>query len=255
MGSHEFYVTLPSDSSFKYHPNNKPCSFKTKLHTALQLKGQWEVSLVEISLTHTFYNVVKGKNEIFLSEVSREPVQTLRVTEGYYKDSEELLREITKNIAKCSKNKEITVKERAFSRRCRIDVPRGSVLILNKELLNILGFQNKSLDFNENTDGKHTIDVNRGMHVFYVYTDIIQAVPVGHDDVQLLRTVDIPHGDVGEVITRTYPVPHYVPLRSNNIDEIEINISKGSGDLVYFNGGLVIVKLHFRQRSPLSRNL
>ena len=134
-------------------------------------------------------------------------------------------------------------------------MPNDSVLILNKDLLNILGFHKRPLDFTENADGKNTIDVNRGMHVFYVYTDIIQAVPVGHDDVQLLRTVDIPHGEVGEVITRTYPVPHYIPLRSNNIDEIEININKGSGDLFYFNGGLVIVKLHFRQSSHLSRNI
>ena len=75
---------------------------------------------------------------------------------------------------------------------------------------------------------------------------------VGHDQVPLLRTIEVPHADAGSVITKPYTNPHYLPLRSNDIEEIEISITKGSGELVHFNGGLAIVKLHFKQMSPYS---
>ena len=45
-----FYVTLPSDSSGYYFPNNTIANFTTKLATPIQLRpDQWKVGLVEIS--------------------------------------------------------------------------------------------------------------------------------------------------------------------------------------------------------------
>src|SRR5271154_2756325 len=44
-----FYVTLPSNSSMLYFPNNTLTRFRTKLHTPIILKGNYEVSLVEIT--------------------------------------------------------------------------------------------------------------------------------------------------------------------------------------------------------------
>jgi hypothetical protein len=43
-----FYVTLPSNSSFEYFPENTLNNYTTKLHT-LRLEGNYEVGLVEIS--------------------------------------------------------------------------------------------------------------------------------------------------------------------------------------------------------------
>jgi hypothetical protein len=45
-----FYVTLPSDSSADYFPNNTIANFTTKLTMPIELKhDEWEVGLVEIS--------------------------------------------------------------------------------------------------------------------------------------------------------------------------------------------------------------
>ena len=43
----EFYVTLPSNSSMEYFPDNKTSNFVTKLSRTLQLDGEWEVGLAE----------------------------------------------------------------------------------------------------------------------------------------------------------------------------------------------------------------
>ena len=60
----EFYVTLPSDSSMQYFPDNKTSNFVTKLSRTLQLDGEWEVGLPEIDYPHTWYNIREGNNYV-----------------------------------------------------------------------------------------------------------------------------------------------------------------------------------------------
>ena len=48
-----FYMTVNSGTNLKYFPNNKPYHFKTHLQSALNLNGNWKVSLVDISLSDT----------------------------------------------------------------------------------------------------------------------------------------------------------------------------------------------------------
>ena len=60
----EFYVTLPSNSSIEYFPDNKTSNFVTKLSRTLQLDGEWEVDLAEIVYPHTWYNIHEGKNSV-----------------------------------------------------------------------------------------------------------------------------------------------------------------------------------------------
>lgn len=52
-----FYLTLPSDNSLNFYPDNKISNFKTRLPTPLELKGEWEVGLAEFIYPHTWYNV------------------------------------------------------------------------------------------------------------------------------------------------------------------------------------------------------
>ena len=66
-----FYVTLPSDISGYYFPNNTIANFTTKLATPIQLRpDQWEVGLVEISYPrgckkHLLHNTLRlGSEEI-----------------------------------------------------------------------------------------------------------------------------------------------------------------------------------------------
>ena len=51
----QFYVTLPSDSSANFFPNNTIASFRTKLATPIELEpDKWEVGLVEISYPRVY---------------------------------------------------------------------------------------------------------------------------------------------------------------------------------------------------------
>lgn len=48
MSNEELMITLPSTSSLKSYPNNKPNTYRVLLPTALDLDGLWEVAIVSI---------------------------------------------------------------------------------------------------------------------------------------------------------------------------------------------------------------
>ena len=86
MGSEEqVYITLPSNSSMNYFPDNTLASFKTKLLSPLELHGQWEVDLVEIIYRYTWFNIYFTNNQ-FKSLLNDEEIIVLCIPEGYYKD-------------------------------------------------------------------------------------------------------------------------------------------------------------------------
>ncbi|GFT78283.1 uncharacterized protein TNCV_4451421 [Trichonephila clavipes] len=57
-----FYVTLPSDSSMHFFPENKISHFKTQLPSSVYLNGEWEVGLSEIIFPHSWLNVNETNN-------------------------------------------------------------------------------------------------------------------------------------------------------------------------------------------------
>jgi hypothetical protein len=52
-----FFVTLPSDISAKYYPNNTVARFATKLSETIRLQEQYEMALVEIIYPHNWHTV------------------------------------------------------------------------------------------------------------------------------------------------------------------------------------------------------
>ena len=61
-----FYVTLPSNvKSYDYFPENTVSNYVTKLASRLTFTGEWEVGLVEMSYTLSWFNVSK-KHKILL---------------------------------------------------------------------------------------------------------------------------------------------------------------------------------------------
>jgi len=54
-----FYLTLPSNSSMDYYPQNTVAQYTTKLNSSIELDGEWEVGLTEISFPFSIENVVE----------------------------------------------------------------------------------------------------------------------------------------------------------------------------------------------------
>ena len=65
--SHQFYITLPSDSSMKYYPDNTVAKFVTKLPEPIKLEGEYEVGLAEIIYPRTWYNINNVKGDFWVA--------------------------------------------------------------------------------------------------------------------------------------------------------------------------------------------
>jgi len=52
-----FYMTLPSNSSMDCYPDNTAAKYTTKLTNVIELDGDWEVGLTEISCPGSLINV------------------------------------------------------------------------------------------------------------------------------------------------------------------------------------------------------
>src|SRR6267154_3680933 len=54
-----FYLTLPSNSSQQFFPNNTPTEFTTKLVSTIELTNECEVGLAEIMFPRSWYTIPK----------------------------------------------------------------------------------------------------------------------------------------------------------------------------------------------------
>lgn len=79
-----------------------------------------------------------------------------------------------------------------------------------------------------------------------MYTSIIENQIVGNTLAPLLRIIPL-QGQCLEIIDRVYDSPHYCPIPQKDITEIEVNIRNNASDLVSFEFGCIIVKLHFKK--------
>jgi hypothetical protein len=56
-----FYLTLPSNSSMNYCPNNTLTHYTTKLPKITDLDGAWKIGLAEIQYPHSWYSVMNNE--------------------------------------------------------------------------------------------------------------------------------------------------------------------------------------------------
>jgi hypothetical protein len=96
----------------------------------------------------------------------------------------------------------------------------------------------------EETQGE--VDLNRGRRSLFVYCSLVEDSIVGDSRVPLLRSVPV-KGRYGETIREVFEQAMYMPVRTNNFDQIEISINTEDGQLVPFNSGVSSVTLHFRR--------
>ena len=87
MKSH-FYVTLPSDSSADYYPNNTVARFVTKLPERIRIEGDYEMGLAEIIYPHSWYNLHNEDNKYWIAAVpkDRATFPKVYIQSGYYQD-------------------------------------------------------------------------------------------------------------------------------------------------------------------------
>lgn len=246
-----FYLTLPSNSSMEYYPENTVARYTTKLNSQIELEGDWEVGLTEISIPSEVANVVEGHcyYNIYLSNVL---VRKIVLKQKHYERMRNIIRDLheeQRNGVPLQDHEPLLVKFSYIpqSEKFRMVLERRYVAVeFSPDLARLLGFDSDVKYSREEMTGRRLPNLIGQIHSVYVYCDLLEHVPVGDTTAPLLRIVDKPvttHGNVHQVLNPTL----YVPLQKKNFDTVEINIMTDTGVVVPFLMGKSFIVLEFRR--------
>ena len=278
MGEDEFYVTLPSNViEREISTTNNLSNWHTNLATWINLKGEYEVGLAEISFTNSWFNVTSDQ-EIALRHIPQEEIVTeylnslttkhvfrnRRVPAGRYNTLPSLVSVINKRISewdavikwKLAPKLEFRPDGRSVKLLNGLSTTNEAFWVqLGPQLQGILNLpQSDSTDIENIIKLKSiqlsgAVDLSAGLHSIYCYTNIIKHRHVGNSMSQLLRRVEVPTNPLGEQIHHIFSSPHYHPVNEKSIGSIEILLKDDSNNLISFQSGRSIVTLHFRRKS------
>jgi hypothetical protein len=242
----------------QYYPDNTLSTFTTRLPNAIDLRGDWEVGLVEIQYPHNWYNVpsnVEGRTFTIRSSTANNPQGPLGefdfvISAGYYSSIAKLLEMIQReaNEALNVTGLQMRLDYNAITRKIFVQ-PSRWILMVPDPIQKLLGMTTDVLD-SSNITAMEVIDLHP-IDSLYVYCDVIEPRIVGDSQVPLMRIVPV-EGSHAELVTRIYENVHYVRLQQKRFQTVEINIRDRTGNKVPFERGTLNVTLHFRQRKRIS---
>ena len=252
---------------------NNPCPV-TKLTSAKQLQldvDDWEVGLAEIIYPHSWNNINDARFTIRYQEGGVSVWQDVTVPDALYEQPNDLvqaLNEAVNEILPTEQTDSIHFVYNTLMRKFTACVKPGYVVRFRKSLSVALGLGDHNVTLRCSRDsedygisrtderviydsdkiiGDFMVDLNRGLHTFFIYCNVVESQLVGDAHVPLLRTVAV-KGRNGEVVSHSFDNVHYVPLSRSTFQELLIHISDDTGQRVPFQYGRVIAKLHFRRK-------
>lgn len=241
-----FYLTLPSNSSQQYYPDNTLTHYQVQLAKAIELEGAWEVGLSEIQYPHTWYNVGKRDGVMKLQTVPDGPVYTTILKAGLYQNARKLVRNLNAMNEMIPNSRNVLFFYDNITKKVTVDVAEGAWVELSAPLKILLGISEMRMAEGSHV-GERVVDVHQGFYSLYVYCNLLEPRAVGHSEVPLLRIVPL-EGDDGDMVTKVYSNVQYVPLLLKNFRTVEIDIRKDTGERVPFERGKLVVTLHFRRQ-------
>lgn len=261
----QFYVTLPSNTEKEGTASN----FRVKLPNKLKLEGDWEVGLAEIIYPYSWYNVTNRDQDnmiyVKLSNINgkKHIFDKLYILPGYYDSVLALVKAINDAIEEKSiyKIDEKVLAKYNYDESKRkiyvtVDPDHIDFIMLSPRMREMMGFGEDNYGYQKKShhvypqtyNAIRPPDLSSHIETLYVYCDIIENQIIGNMLAPLIRIVDV-NGDFGQTINKNFDNPHYVPLLTKDINFIEINIKNDMNNLIIYEFGKVVVKLHFRKRS------
>jgi len=240
-----FYMTLPSNSSMEYYPETTAAENTTKLADTMELEGDWEVGLAEMSIPGAVYNVVANQCYYTIS-LDNVHFHSTIVPEGNYRRFSDLIAAIHSTMPKDVFN-EPYIKFTPKGGRIEMTFTKLLDTVLSIRFSKILGADaDVAYDRNHAAKSRRFSLVNGDIDSVYIYCDILEHVTVGDTKAPLLRIVDKDRKK-HENVHQTFNPILYVPLQKKNFDTVEVNIMSDSGRPVSFRYGKSLIVLEFRR--------
>lgn len=254
----DFYVTLVSNSSIDYYPENKTNSFTAQLPQYIMLDGEWTVALVEIQYPFTLFNVTTNNNKVTIKYDDNKKSE-IRITPGYYSDLHELIKAINNKLKAFITNESFIEIDTATQ---RVKVNNGSEKnnnSISKVDLISVSFENRlamQLGFEPGVNvlgyklSPHATNINLGIpELRVVYCDVVDGQILGDKFCKMLRVINTTNAKMNfaQFCHKEFNLPHYIKLQSKKFETITLDIRDTSAQPMPFQFGTLTVTLHFRK--------
>jgi len=247
-----FYVTLPSNSSKEFYPENTLTNFTTKLQPPFYLTQNYEVGIVEVMFPFNWFNP-DFEPILFNKLDGNMKVTNSRFFQNKWPffDTADALEEKINAFCKANLIGAFFLFDNQ-SKLWTIKLDRTTQIDFNGHE-EFFGFKDRVLDFKLETDKtkkdtyfageeERSFNFNKINNLF-IYSDIVQFQNVGDTFAPLLRTIPITgKNEAFKHLHYIYNTPQYIPVSRSNIDSIEIDIKDDLGNKIPFSSeGKVIL--------------
>ncbi|GFW83887.1 uncharacterized protein F54H12.2 [Trichonephila clavipes] len=185
-----FCITLVSDSSKDFFPENKVSHFISQLPTPITLKGEWEMGLVDFIYPHIWYNIREGNN-LFGFDLGDGKLIARKIPQGCYESIPDILEGM---YLEDFKNK-IEFHYHPVVKRVNIKTKGHAKIFLDEGVSELLGFEPGEIK--GEVESPYIADPNASFPLIYVYCDLEEAQIVGDIQAPLLKIVKV-EGKDGE---------------------------------------------------------
>ena len=230
-----------------YYADNTVARYTTKLTNTVELEGEWEVGLTEISFPSEVENVIGGHcyYDVYYDELLR----TIAMPAKHYKRMRRLIDDLHKQqrLQVPLADHEPFLAQFVYEEgKIRMNLHTRFGVLFSPDLAHLLGFE-PDVKYRRNiVVAKQLPNMIGHVHSAYVYCDLLEHVTVGDTKAPLLRIVDRPSQKRGNIHRVLNPIL-YVPLQKKCFDTVEINIMTDTGVPVPFLFGKSFVVLEFRR--------
>ena len=250
MNMSQFYITLPSDSSMNVFPNNTVAHYTTKLAQRIHLDGDYEVALTECIYPKNWVNFKGDMSMRIMKASAKTGCELVTFKNGYFENIRDLLKYMNGENEKAD-NSQVGLEYDEVTRKISLLTVQPSGMIMSDALQNYLGFLQKGPYERGIYEAENTFDLNAGVHLMYIYSDIASFSLVGDTQTPLLRVCST-SGTNGDKRRVTFTNPQYMPVAYRDFETIEININNELGEPMPFMQGKSVCTLHFRRINTLS---
>ena len=262
-----FTIELVSNASAQLFPDNALSSFTNFLPEQLNLDGQWEVAISEISYPSMYQNVTEGKFMFFDKRLSK-TLEFYYLETGLYPSITDIVEATNILIQEKHNHSENCIKMKVSRRMQKVEIYLANegfgLAFFSTDLGHIFG-SNVGNDFGVMLRGKgpykpdFAYDLVR-IHSLMIYTDLIEYNIVGDTKAPLLRCFPfISKLKAGDIITtgqymnyQTFSNLQFRPLLKNSFHSIHIDLRDTSGEKTPFvSVGITGLVLMFRKASNI----
>ena len=239
----EFTLYLMSDTSKAYFPLNSPNRFTVKLDKAISFENyaDWELAMLDIIYPSSICTLNGEKVAVLNAkgnEISIHHFPSIQCTS--------LTDLVTQLNHGGDEYFQFAIEH---PHRIKLTVFAPYTIVFEQALTDILCFDQSHISHHATPMiSSDTPSLTRHVDYLYVYTNIGQYVRVGDVQAPLLRYFPFTSSSSSSQKSKTFIKRLFVGLNQSQIEQIEVSIRDGAGELVPFSDSNTQLTLQFRRR-------